>query len=80
MALDIIQLLPDHVACWVPGTDHARLWEVKRFKPSLTYDLGIVLGGISDYDKIAKVHNFNKNAQLNYLQNKAKFTWDETGC
>jgi len=39
-----------------------RLWEVKRFTPSLTYDVGIVLGGIADYDKITKAHNFNKNA------------------
>ena len=39
-----------------------RLWEVKRFIPSLTYDVGIVLGGIADYDKITKAHNFNKNA------------------
>ena len=39
-----------------------RLWEVKRFIPKLTYDVGIVLGGISDYDKITKAHNFNKNA------------------
>ena len=40
----------------------ARLWEVKRFTPSKTYDVGIVLGGIADYDKITKAHNFNKNA------------------
>ena len=39
-----------------------RIWEVKRFIPSLTYDVGIVLGGIADYDKITKAHNFNKNA------------------
>lgn len=39
-----------------------RIWEVKRFTPSLTYDVGIVLGGIADYDKITKAHNFNKNA------------------
>ena len=39
-----------------------RLWEVKRFSPSLTYDVGIVLGGIADYDTITKAHNFNKNA------------------
>ena len=39
-----------------------RLWEVKRFFPNSTYDVGIVLGGISDYDKITKAHNFNKNA------------------
>ncbi len=39
-----------------------RLWEVKRFTPSLTYDVGIVLGGIADYDTITNTHNFNKNA------------------
>ena len=39
-----------------------RLWEVKRFTPRLTYDVGIVLGGIADYDKITRAHNFNKNA------------------
>ena len=42
--------------------EFTRLWEVKRFAPSLIYDVGIVLGGISDYDKITKAHNFNKNA------------------
>ena len=40
----------------------ARLWEVPRFNPTTTYDIGIVLGGIADYDKITKTHNFNKNA------------------
>ena len=39
-----------------------RLWEVKRFTTSLTYDVGVVLGGIADYDKITKAHNFNKHA------------------
>ena len=42
--------------------EFARLWEVKKFTPSITYDVGIVLGGIADYDKITKTHNFNKNA------------------
>ena len=42
--------------------EFTRLWEVKRFSPCLTYDVGIVLGGIADYDKITKAHNFNKNA------------------
>ena len=41
--------------------EFARLWEVKRFIPNSTYDVGIVLGGIADYDKITKTHNFNKN-------------------
>lgn len=40
----------------------ARLWEVPRFNPTTTYDVGIVLGGVSDYDKITKAHNFNKYA------------------
>ena len=40
----------------------ARLWEVPRFNPTTTYDVGIVLGGVSDYDKITKAHNFNKHA------------------
>ena len=40
----------------------ARLWEVPRFNPTTTYDVGIVLGGIADYDKITKAHNFNKHA------------------
>ena len=30
----------------------SRLWEVPRFHPTETYDVGIVLGGIADYDKI----------------------------
>jgi len=42
--------------------EFTRLWEVERFTASLTYDVGIVLGGIADYDKITKTHNFNKNA------------------
>ena len=40
----------------------ARLWEIPRFHPTETYDVGIVLGGIADYDKITKAHNFNKHA------------------
>ena len=40
----------------------SRLWEVPRFYPTETYDVGIVLGGIADYDKITKAHNFNKHA------------------
>ncbi len=40
----------------------ARIWEIPRFKPTETYDVGIVLGGISDYDKITGAHNFNKYA------------------
>ncbi len=40
----------------------SRLWEIPRFKPESTYDVGIVLGGLADYDKITKAHNFNKYA------------------
>ena len=40
----------------------SRLWEIPRFHPTETYDVGIVLGGIADYDKITKAHNFNKHA------------------
>ena len=42
--------------------EFTRHWEVKRFVPTITYDVGIVLGGISEYDKTTKTHNFNKNA------------------
>ena len=40
----------------------ARLWEVPRFNPTTTYDIGIVLGGVADFDTITKAHNFNKHA------------------
>ena len=40
----------------------SRLWEIPRFQPTEKYDIGIVLGGIADYDKITKAHNFNKHA------------------
>ena len=40
----------------------ARLWEVPRFNPTTTYDIGIVLGGVGDFDTITKAHNFNKHA------------------
>ena len=40
----------------------ARLWETPRFHPTEKYDIGIVLGGSADYDKITKAHNFNKHA------------------
>ena len=42
--------------------EFTRLWEVERFTPKSTYDVGIVLGGISNYDKRTKAHNFNENA------------------
>ena len=56
----------------------SRLWEAPRFHPTETYDVGIVLGGITDYDKITKAHNFNKHAdriidaQQLYNQGKIK--------
>ena len=37
----------------------ARLWEVPRFNPTTTYDVGIVLGGIAEL-------------RLNYVDEKAK--------
>ena len=40
----------------------ARLWEVPRFNPTTNYDVGIVLGGVADFDTITKAHNFNKHA------------------
>ena len=40
----------------------SRLWEIPRFHPTETYDVGIVLGGIADYDNITQAHNFNKHA------------------
>ena len=40
----------------------SRLWEIPRLQPTEKYDVGIVLGGIADYDKITKAHNFNKHA------------------
>ena len=40
----------------------SRIWEIPRFHPTETYDVGIVLGGIADYDKKTKAHNFNKYA------------------
>lgn len=40
----------------------ARVWEIERFTPTETYEIGIILGGIADYDNITKAHNFNKHA------------------
>ncbi|MEC9209110.1 MAG: YdcF family protein [Bacteroidota bacterium] len=56
----------------------SRLWEIPRVHPKETYDVGIVLGGIANYDKITKTHNFNKyadriiDAQQLYHQGKIK--------
>ena len=44
-------------------SSHAsKLWEPKRQKINKVYDIGIVLGGISSYDKQTASHNFNKEA------------------
>ena len=40
----------------------SRLWEIPRFHATEIYDVGIVLGGITDYDNITQTHNFNKHA------------------
>ena len=37
-----------------------RIWETPRVNTHEVYDVGIILGGIADYDKITKAHNFNK--------------------
>ena len=56
----------------------SRLWEIPRFHPTETYGVGIVLGGIADYDNITQAHNFNKHAdrimdaQQLYHQGKIK--------
>tara|TARA_B100000963_G_scaffold141723_2_gene123409 strand:- start:6456 stop:7199 length:744 start_codon:yes stop_codon:yes gene_type:complete len=40
----------------------AKMWEAKDMKLKNRYDVGIVLGGISNYDSQKKIHNFNKHA------------------
>lgn len=40
----------------------SRAWEIPRISPVGNYDVGIVLGGVSDYDKNTKAHNFNHYA------------------
>lgn len=42
--------------------EFSRLWEIPRNQVKSTFDVGIVLGGIADYDSITKSHNFNKHA------------------
>ena len=37
-----------------------RIWEIPRVNTHEIYDVGIILGGIADYDNITKAHNFNK--------------------
>ena len=47
----------------------SRLWEYPTFEPKDTYDIGIVLGGFSNYDRKTKHHNFNAQAdRLMYAQ------------
>ena len=56
----------------------SRIWEIKRYSPTQIYDIGIVLGGVADYDKLTRAHNFNKHAdrlldaQQLYHQGKIK--------
>ena len=42
--------------------EFSRMWEIPRKSIESTYDVGIVLGGISDFDNITSSHNFNKHA------------------
>ena len=42
--------------------EFSRLWELPRNQVNSTFNVGIVLGGIADYDNITKSHNFNKYA------------------
>ena len=56
----------------------SQMWETPRHNIKENYDIGIVLGGIIDYDNITKAYNFNKNAdriieaQQLYNQGKIK--------
>ena len=42
--------------------EFSRLWELPKNQVNSTFNVGIVLGGIADYDNITKSHNFNKHA------------------
>ena len=42
--------------------EFSRLWGIDRHNLTSKYDVGIVLGGISDFDQITGAHNFNKHA------------------
>jgi len=42
--------------------EFARLWELPRIKTTKTYDVGIILGGLADYDNNTKSLNFNNRA------------------
>ena len=42
--------------------EFSRIWSIDRQTLTSKYDIGIVLGGISDFDQKTKTHNFNKHA------------------
>ena len=42
--------------------EFSRHWEIDRYIPTDNYDVGIVLGGIADYDSQTEAHNFNSHA------------------
>ena len=42
----------------------SKIWQAKSIKLKKTYDVGIVLGGVSNYDSKKKYHNFNKKLVL----------------
>ena len=49
--------------------EFTRIWQPINNYPTEIYDVGIVLGGISSYDKITQTHNFNKhNDRLMYAE------------
>lgn len=56
----------------------SKIWESKRIKLKKNYDVGIVLGGVSNYDSKKQLHNFNKHvdrliyAEQLYRQGKIK--------
>ena len=40
----------------------SKIWETPRYHPTEIYDIGIVLGGIGEFDKNTQANNFNKYA------------------
>ncbi len=56
----------------------SRIWEVPRTTINQVYDVGIILGGLADYDTITKTPNFNNradrllDAERLYYQGKIK--------
>ena len=42
--------------------EFSRFWEIPRANITEVYDVGIVLGGLADYDTITKTTNFNNRA------------------